>query len=169
MFNVENTTPQGDQRTIGYWKNWNSCSHDGAFVARAAKTGNHLLDEFLPIYLGGATATSDPQGDGVDPLVIDTCAEAVKILNKQQLNNSKSASDAAYGLAAQLLAAKANVAAGAGTCSGALTAIVDADKLLDKINFNGTGTYLKGNSADRALALSLASTLDQYNNGNLCP
>lgn len=42
--------------------------------------------------------------------------------------------------------------------------------LLDSINFNGTGNYLPSKSKDpnRALALSLAATLDSYNN-TLCP
>jgi hypothetical protein len=83
------------------------------------------------------------------------------------------ANDAAYGLAAQLIAAKANQTAGAETCPALTSAITAADSLLTSINFTGTGEYLgpkvKGALATkRAQALSLATTLDQYNNGNLC-
>jgi len=156
-FNIDNSRPGGGQRTIGYWKNWNTCSHDGAFVERAAKTGNHLADEFLPITIGD--------------LVVDTCPEAVAILSKNDLSGKNRASDAAYNLAAQLLGAQLNVGAGAGVCPAATTAIAQAQALLDAANFNGTGTYWKGGKnadANRALALSLANTLDQYNNGLLC-
>ncbi len=159
VFNIDNSRPGGGQRTIGYWKNWNTCSHDGAFVDRAAKTGNHLADEFLPITIG--------------ILNVDTCPIAVAILDKTDvLTGVKRASDAAYALAAQLLGAKLNVAAGAGTCPAATTAITQAQTLLANASFTGTGQYWKGGknaAADRATALSLAGTLDQYNNGTLCP
>jgi hypothetical protein len=46
---------------------------------------------------------------------------------------------------------------------------VNGQNLLDAINFNGTGSYLTKSSAQRTLAISLASTLDKYNNGKLCP
>jgi hypothetical protein len=161
VFNIDNSRPGGGQRTIGYWKNWNTCSHDGAFVARAAKTGNHLADEFLPITIG--------------ILNVNTCPIAVAILNKSDVvTAAKRASDAAYALAAQLLGAKLNVAAGAGTCPAATTAIAQAQTLLANASpsFTGTGEYWKGGknaAASRATALSLAGTLDQYNNGKLCP
>ena len=44
------------------------------------------------------------------------------------------ASDPAYGLAAQLLAAKLNVVAGAGTCSGATAAMASGQTLLSAIS-----------------------------------
>jgi hypothetical protein len=162
VFNIDNSRPGGGQRTIGYWKNWNSCSHDGAFVDRAAKTGNHLADEFVNL--------THPLNIGI--LQVDTCPEIVAILNKSDLSSKKSASDAAYNLAAQLLGADLNVLAGAGTCPAATNAISQAQSLLAAANFNGTGQYWKGGknaAADRATALSLANTLDQYNNGKLCP
>jgi hypothetical protein len=154
-FNIDNSRPGGGTRTIGYWKNWNSYSHDGAFVARAAKTGNHLADEYLPILIGD--------------LSVDSAKIAWEILSKTALDNTKnSANDAAYALAAQLLAAKLNVAAGAAVPGWASTAITQAQTLLANADFNGTGEYWKGGknaSANRATALNLANILDHYNNG----
>ena len=67
---------------------------------------------------------------------------------------------------AQLLAAELNKQGGAGWCPAAETARAAAQALLVKANFTGTGSYFgsKSASADRALATSLASTLDKYNN-----
>ena len=89
--------------------------------------------------------------------------------------------DAAYGLAAQLLAAKLNVAAQAGTCAAALQAILDGQALLANdptdltqpgVNFTATGSYLEPRATNktlRAQATALAATLDSYNNNTLCP
>ena len=102
---------------------------------------------------------------------MDTCPEAVAILSKSDLSGNNRANDAAYNLAAQLLGAQLNVGAGAGICPAATTAIAQAQALLDAANFNGTGEYWKGGknaAAQRAIALSLANTLDLYNNGKLC-
>jgi plastocyanin len=152
-FTIDNTLPGGGQRTIGYWKNWNTCSHDGAFVARAAKTGNHLADEFLPQSVGS--------------YVVTTCAQAVAILSKTPYGATKNAaSNAAYNMAAQLLAAELNVAAGAATC-GITTTIAQANALLTLIGFNGVDIPSM-TQAQKQLALSLSSTLDAYNNGKLC-
>ena len=157
VIDVDNTRPGGDQRTIGYWKNWNRCSHEGSFVDRAAKTGNHLLEEFLAQTIGD--------------LPVEDCVTAVMVLSKNGFDGKSHNSDAAYNLAAQLLAAKLNVEAGAGTCTAATAAIADGQALLVSEDFMATGDYWKGGkdaATNRALALSLAATLDQYNNGNLC-
>jgi len=82
------------------------------------------------------------------------------------LNGTKRASDAAYGLAAQLLAAKLSIQATAGTCPAVLTAIAQGQALLDAANFIATGTY---KNKIGATANSVAATLDAYNNNNLCP
>jgi hypothetical protein len=153
-FTIDNSFPGGGQRTIGYWKNWNTCSHDGAFVDRAAKTGNHLADEFLPQTLG--------------TYVVNTCQQAVAILSKTPFGATKNAANnAAYNLASQLLAAELNVAAGAGTCGSATTAITQANALLTAIGFDGV--HLPSmTAAQKQQALALAAILDQYNNGLLC-
>ena len=70
-------------------------------------------------------------------------------------------------MAAQLLAAKLNVTAGAGTCSAATTAIADGQALLVAIAFDGL-THARMTSAQTTQANTLATTLDRYNNGLLC-
>lgn len=155
-FNVNNTPPPGgDARTIGFWRNWSSC------------TGGNQDD-----VLGDTLAEAG--GIVIGDLRVDTCQEAVSILSKSTLGGRKMASDAAYGLAAQLLAAKLNVVADAGTCPAAITAMTEGQALLDAINFDGTGDYLgskvKGSTLTlRNRALAYAATLDGYNNNTLCP
>ena len=78
------------------------------------------------------------------------------------------ASDPAFNLAAQLLAAKLNVVAGAGSCPAATTAIASAQALLDLVNFDGTKAPTM-TTAQKTQANTLAATLDSYNNGSLCP
>ena len=175
-FEIDNTRPGGQPRTIGYWKNWSSCT-GGNQVRTAAKNGGvaagfFLLDDVLPITIGSYTI---PAANTVESGTNKTgCQIAVLLLGKSDKKTGKNmANDAAYGLAAQLIAAKANQTAGAENCPALTTAITSADSLLASINFTGTGDYLgpkvKGALATkRAEALSLAATLDQYNNGNLC-
>jgi hypothetical protein len=66
-----------------------------------------------------------------------------------------------------LLAAQLNFASGAEICQEALDAAFDAEALL-AIGFDGTGKHLRPKNAEYQLALDLADTLDQYNNGYLC-
>ncbi len=166
-FRVDNVPPPGgDQRTIGYWKNWTTCDGRGRQDIKAAEHGGpaagwYLLDDVLP---------QDLTDDG--SFIVASCQVGVSILDKRDISTGrKRAGDAAYGLAAQLLAALANFEAGAGSCGAAATAAAAAQALLGDINFDGTGGYLKGKDAapQRAEANSLAGTLDAYNNGNLCP
>ena len=99
-----------------------------------------------------------------------SCQQAVKLLSTQVQRGRSKSSDAAYELAAQLLAARLNLAAGAETCLPVQQAVLDGQALLDGLNFSGSGDYLGSKSKDarRAQAFSLAATLDRYNNGNLC-
>jgi hypothetical protein len=149
-FAIDNQRPGGGQRTIGYWKNWNSCATTGNNrVAMAARTGNHLMDEFLPQTLGS--------------YAVNTCAKGVAVLK------AASAKYAENQLAAQLLAAKLNVAAGASTCASVTTAISQASALLTSIGYAGPPSAILGTaSANRTSALNLARTLDRYNNGLIC-
>jgi hypothetical protein len=157
-FTIDNTPPPGgDARTIGFWKNWTSCDGHGS--------QDPVLDDTLASFAGGGILVGD--------IFVDTCEEAVAILNKSSLDSTKRASDAAYALAAQLLAAELNYQAGAIQCSDASDAIADGQALLDLINFDATGSYLgpkvKGAAAiQRQEALALAATLDDYNNNLLC-
>jgi hypothetical protein len=162
-FELNNAFPGGDPRTIGFWKNWNTCT-GGNQVTTATNNGGPLagwfiLDDLLnsPGYLVG-----DLLLDGAD------CVQATRILDKSDVvSGKKVASDGAYNLASQFLAAMVNLSAGAETCNQVTSAVNAAQTLLDRINFTGTGTYLK-KGADYNLANSLASTLDKYNNGLLC-
>jgi hypothetical protein len=157
-FEVDNSHPGGEPRTIGYWRNWNKCTN-GNQAATAAKNGGaaagvFIVEDLLPQTVGNFNVT--------------TCAQAVKVLSKQDQSGTNRASDAAYELAAQLLAAKFNLAAGAETCTVVQNAVVNGQQLLVSINFTGTGAYLTKASTTKTNALSLAATLDKYNNGNVC-
>lgn len=147
-------------RTIGYWQNWSSCSG-----GRQAQVLDQTLGSF-PVGAGQTVA-----GVYIGDLYISTCTAAVRILKKSDVvSGANKANDAAFGLAAQLLAAELNVQNGATACGAVTTAIADAQTLLAGIDFTGTGSFLPPNSSGgtRAEALALASTLDEYNNSNLC-
>jgi hypothetical protein len=157
-FDVDNSHPGGEPRTIGYWKNWNKCT-TGNQAATAAKNGGAAAGVFI---------VEDLLPQTIGKLTITTCAQAVKVLSKQDQSGKSMANDAAYELAAQLLAARFNLAAGAETCQAVQDAVVQAQALLYGIGWNGTGSYLTKSSANRTSALALAATLDNYNNGNVC-
>lgn len=150
-FAIDNQPPPGGlARTIGFWKNWASCANSNG-------KQKPVLDETLA---KGAILIGD--------LLVDTCTEAVRILDKSTVTTGKKmSSDPAFSLAAQLLAAKLNVQAGAGVCPAAVAAINDAQALLDAVDFDGN-THKKLTAAQASQANSLASTLDRYNNNKLC-
>lgn len=157
VFNVDNHKPGGLARTIGFWKNWASCS------ASKGKQ-KYVLDQTL--------LAADPTGITLGLLTLHAgdCTKAVAILNKSDIvTGKKMASDPAYNMAAQLLAADLNVVAGAGLCPAASQAIADASALLLAISFTGTGKYATTMTAAQiSQANTLASTLDAYNNNLLC-
>ncbi len=159
-FDINNIPPPGGlTRTIGFWKNWSSCTGGG----QAPK-----LDQTLALAEPGGVLIGDLtlHGNTSTPNVSPDCLKAVRILNKSTIDlGKKKASDPAFNLAAQLLAAKLNVQAGAGVCPAAVTAINAAQSLLDLINFNGIA-HATMTSAQVTQANSLAGTLDQYNNDN---
>jgi hypothetical protein len=94
--------------------------------------------------------------------------KAFNLLDKTTIDGKKkSASDPAFNMAAQLLAARLNGIAGAETCAAATTAIADGQALLDAIAFNGL-THARMTQAQTSQANALATTLDRYNNGLLC-
>ena len=163
---VNNDHPGGDPRTIGYWKNWNRCTGGGQAINAdrngGAASGFYLVEDLLPQTIGD--------------LIVNNCLDAVDILDKSSLDGKKRADDAAYMLAAQFLAARFNLTAGAETCGAVEQAVLDAQALLagNPINFNGTGGYLDSKVKGALLtlrnqAIGLARTLDLYNNGILCP
>jgi hypothetical protein len=161
--------PGGNARTIGYWKNWSSCAQsNGGQFTKAVERGNYdkTLDGNLPQTIGILVLA----GDGLDQdNYADDCAKAVNILDKSDLSGKKRASDAAYNLAAQLLAAKLSIQAGAGSCPAADAAISGGQALLASIGFNGVGAFLpKSTDPNYAIANGFAATLDSFNNNTLC-
>ena len=165
-FVIDNQFPGGEPRSTGYWKNWNTCTNgnqeDTAAQNGGAAEGWFILDDLLndPGYTIGELELGE--GD---------CEDAVNVLDKRELlgNNKKTANDAAYNLAAQLLAAELNLSAGAETCLAVVDAVNEAQILLAAVGFDGTGKYLRPKDGqDYQDALDLAATLDDYNNGTLC-
>ena len=102
---------------------------------RGAAAGFFLVEDLLPQTIGEFSVTS--------------CQQAVKLLSKQDQAGRNKASDAAYELGAQLLAARFNLAAGAETCSAVQQAVLDGQTLLDGINFTGSGDDLGSKSRIR--------------------
>lgn len=155
-FEIDNKPPPGGlARTIGFWKNWASC-------ASSKGKQKPVLDQTL--------AAADPAGITIGTLTLHAgdCLKAVRLLDKSTIDTGKKmASDPAFGLAAQLLAAKLNIVAGAGSCPAAVSAMNDAQTLLAAVHFNGI-THDKLSAAQATQANSLATTLDRYNNNLLC-
>ncbi len=169
---VTNTPPPGGAtRTIGYWKNWSSCAQsNGKQYEKAIAKGTP--EATLDFYLGGAGVVSIYPIGTITSL---TCLQAVNLLSKNAINGDKRAGDPIYSMVAQLLGAKLNVAAGAGSCPALDAALADAQALLLAITppFDGTGSY-KGTLTPTQLATanSLNAILTSYNEGTLgggCP
>jgi len=170
VFHVNNSTPiGGPARTIGYWKNWSSCSG-------GKQSG--VLDYILSTFGSGPAFPPDPlpsplpaitTGVIFGSLQINSCQRAINILDKSTIGGVKKASHPAYNMAAQLLAVKLNIQAGADPkCLGPY--IVEAEQLLLAINFNGTSTPTYSVTQGARMNV-LATYFDRYNNGdaNLCP
>ena len=152
-------------RTIGFWSNWSGECTPGGQENFLGQT----LDAAEGLVLGDLTVTRE---DHAEP---PNCG-AVNILTKRDLDGIVRANDGAYDLAAQLLAAKLNEAAGApvpgdGTgdpgedCEDVRAQIDAGQDLLDGLGFDGTGSYLPPQTANRQEALDIADCLDRYNNG----
>lgn len=162
-FNIDNSSPGGAQRTIGYWKHWNTATL-GLTYSQAADCpllpqGNFLMDCFLPQTLANASGA-------YTGYVVTTAAQGVSILSNP---SSKYAENQ---LAAQLLAAELNVEAGASTCSGSInTVIAHAKSLLTSIGYTGPTSTVVGPKYSATIRndfVNTAATLNTYNNGLLC-
>ena len=154
-FAIDNKPPPGDLgRTIGFWKNWASCTTSNG-------KQKPVLDNTL-VAAGQAGITI-----GTLTLRSTDCLKAVRLLDKSTIDTGKKmASDPAFNLAAQLLAAKLNVVAGAGTCPAAVNTVNGAQTLLAGVHFTGI-THDKLSAAQTTQANTSATTLDRYNN-QLC-
>jgi hypothetical protein len=155
VFTVDNSRPPGGlSRTIGYWKNWSSCT---------GGKQSPELDNNLPIGIGVLTI----------PATYTGCEWGVDILSKSDLSGKKYASDPAYNMAAQLLAAMLNYRAGAvpistAYCPAYWQAIESGNALLKTISFDADEPYAKTlTSAQATAANTLATLLDKYNNDNI--
>jgi hypothetical protein len=154
--------------TIGFWKNHASCRASNGhqtpeldIVLASAEPGGIAIGDL--ILHGGPTAE-----EAVD------CLKARNILDKRTIDTAtKQASNPAFNVAAQLLAAKLNVQSQAAQLGCANQAIADAQALLDLLNFDGTQNWVNTvviSAADAATLNTLNGILDAYNNGNLvCP
>ena len=170
---LDKRPPGGFGLTIGYWKNWASCT-------KSALKQKNSLD--ITLYKYGTTglvvsATSGgwpafaptiylalKTGSGSETQAQD-CAKAVNLLNKSTSDGKKKmASDPAFNLVAQLIAAELNYKAGAATT--VTNQINQAVLLLGKYKFDGL-THTPISAADAATMNSLATTLDKYNNNLL--
>lgn len=153
----------GEPRSTGYWSIWNTCAEDNQDdVARAngeREEGWFLMDDLL----------ADP-GILVGTLAVATCDQGVNLLNVKNLQGVEMKNDAAYMLAAQLLASQLNLAASSEYCPASDQAVSQAQLLLLNVNFDGTGGYLGPPLADERIenAKKLTEQLASYNNGTLC-
>ena len=170
-FTVNNTPPPGGRAlTIGFWKNWASCSSSkgGQKPVLDAVLAGFPINFFYVIQ--GSPTPATTHGIWIGRVFVDTCLEAVALLNKSTIVGlKKKASDPLFNMAAQLMAAVLNVQAGAGICPNNLLAIQNAHALLYKYSFNGTTYSPKLTAADAAKANQLAAYLDAYNNTTACP
>lgn len=163
-FNVDNRPPPGGHAlTIGYWKNHASC-----------KLSNGKQDPVLDQTLYSAPGGSITIGlltlkAGSNPYAATDCAKARALLDKRDIvSDKKMASDPLFNLAAQLVATKLNLIAGAASCPALNTAVAQANTLLVSRSFTGTGKSTLS-AAQATQANNLAFQLDAYNNNTLCP
>ena len=172
-FTVDNTFPGGLARTIGFWKNWASCAKSkGAqrpildqTLAAAMPTGI-VVSAQSGTYPGFAAAYYlILHGSTTTPNVAPDCSKAVNLLNKSTMTSGKKmASDPAFNLVAQLIAAELNFTAGAAKNGTVISAVNQAVVLLGKYKFTGDGYTGKISAADATTMNNLAKTLDNYNN-----
>ena len=108
--------------------------------------------KLLPINLGGYSVSSSSQAAAV--FAANNCGNST-------------AQNAVGCLAAQLLAAKLNLANHSQATACVDTAISSADTLLGALGYVGPGGTYNPSSAERQSAVSLAGTLANYNNGSL--
>ena len=162
LLEVDNWAPGGDPRGPGFWKNWSSCTAGAQYELAerngGATAGWFVLDDIL-------------SGPGISwgDFNIVGCQLGVAVLDQRDgLTDKKRASDAAYTVAMQLLAAQLNFAAGAATCSDAQEAALEAEALLVANEFDGAGAYLRPKDDDHGRAVELAAALGRYNLGDLC-
>lgn len=153
----------GEPRSPGYWLIWNSCAEGNQSETARTNGGREagwiLMDDLL----------ADP-GILVGALPVETCQQGIHLLQAQNLSGIEMKNDSAYTLAAQLLAALLNMATGSEYCPASDQAVSQAQQLLVRAQFDGTGSYLGPPVLNQEVeaAGSLVEKLAQYNAGTLC-
>jgi len=153
----------GEPRTGGYWINWSTCGENSQAAVAQANGGREagwvILDDLL----------AEP-GMLVGALPVESCPQAVALLQGHDAGGGDHTNDPAYTLAGQLLAAQLNLATGAETCPAAEQAVQAAQLLLLSLGFDGAGLYLGPPAANQDVetARILVEQLQNYNVGALC-
>jgi uncharacterized repeat protein (TIGR01451 family) len=186
-FSVDNTPPPGGRAlTIGFWKNWASCSSsngkgqtpmlDLALGIASASTTNPPGGLVVSAQNAGAgwpnfaptwylVLKGNPASTADNILAAPSCTYAVNLLNKTTVDGkTKKASDPVFNMTAQLVGAELNRFMGAGINGTTITNINRAVLLDGKYAFNGLTYSPKLTTADTNLANCLATQLDNYNN-----
>ena len=179
-FSIDNDNDRNETLTIGYWKN--HCEPKRANLRKDKLYIDQLLfdtgatldlgDGFVISYEGedlsaGNIVVRNAEGEapvrGCEPLIL--------ILDKRSIDDkAEHASDPAFNMAAQLLAAELNYLNGALACVGVTDAINDGREVLSQVGFDGAfgDDGYSGELEElglTALARDLATVLDNYNNG----
>jgi hypothetical protein len=155
---VDNTPPPGGiAQPRSFWLLWSSCGGDEDL--------DPVLDDTLASFPGGGVWIGD--------LFVDTCDEAILLLDVTDLDGKQRSDDPTYPLAAELLAARLNSQAGAIACDEVSTAVDEAQALLVAVGFDGYGTYIPSSQGPVwsdlfEAATALAETLESYNGNALC-
>jgi hypothetical protein len=157
--------------TPGYWKNHLANSNSkGPFYTADCKTVSKL---------GGSCSTQGPWAIQYLPkslgnYAVDSIGKAASVF--QAMNCSSSTAQNAIGcLAGHLLATKLNLANGSPGFQCILDTVANADKFLSGqtvngvpgINYIGPGGTYALTAPQRALAISLMTTMNNYNNSSL--
>jgi hypothetical protein len=157
--------------TPGYWKNHMANSNsNGPFFSTDCKN----LSKY-----GGSCSTNGPWATQYLPKSLGTFSVANVVIASQVFQamncSSTKPQDAIGCLAGHLLASKLNLANGSPAFPCILQTVADADAFLQGqtvngvpgINYTGPSGKYTLTAAQRALAVQLKTTLDNYNNGSL--
>ncbi len=142
-FDLVATQEPGYTYTIGYWKN-----HAGF------KRQPNVMHDLLSVWLGTA--------GGAKSILVDSEREAVDLLEKKLYGGSSNGIAKLY---AQMLAAKLNIANGAGP-SAVSGVIAAADAFLAT---HGWADWAALRADVKTMVLGWATTFDAYNNGIIGP
>jgi hypothetical protein len=191
-FNVNNSPPPGGRAlTIGFWKNWSSCTGGGqkpmldlalgiasatttnppAGLVGSAQNPGSLWPNYAPAFYLVLKGNPASTVNNIRPA--PDCSRAVNLLNKSTSDGKKKmASDPLFNMTAQLIGAELNRFMGAGISGTTIINIDRAVLLNGKYKFDGLTYSPKLTTADANTANCLATQLDKYNNGvavSLCP